>query len=120
MFTHSGMSIWPVLTPNGTSGSTTTRAPRSHARPAASAAIRGADWAQRLRGFSRHRGLELQRLVLTEFVRDALDAMRRGVAAGIDVQFEVDEDAGVIEADPAAVKQILLHLVTNARDAMSR
>jgi len=63
---------------------------------------------------------KLQPLVLTEFVRDALDAVRRGLPAGIDVQFEADEDAGVIEADPAAVKQILLHLVTNARDAMPR
>src|SRR5256714_2785491 len=83
-------------------------------------AQRGAELAQRLLGFSRHRVLDLHPLVLTEFVRDALDAMRRGLPAGIDVQFEVDEDAGVIEADPAAVKQILLHLVTNARDAMAR
>jgi two-component system cell cycle sensor histidine kinase/response regulator CckA len=83
-------------------------------------AQRGSELAQRLLGFSRHRVLDLQPLVLTEFARDALDAMRRGLPAGIDVQFEADEDAGVIEADPAAVKQILLHLVTNARDAMPR
>ena len=83
-------------------------------------AQRGAELAQRLLGFSRHRVLDLQPLVLTEFVRDALDAMDRGLPAGVEVQFEVDEDAGVIEADPAAVKQILLHLVTNARDAMPR
>jgi CheY-like chemotaxis protein len=83
-------------------------------------AQRGAELAQRLLGFSRHRVLDLQPLVLTEFVRDALDAMRRGLPAGIEVQFEADEDAGVIEADPAAVKQILLHLTTNARDAMPR
>src|SRR5213595_520237 len=83
-------------------------------------AQRGAELAQRLLGFSRHRVLDLQPLVLTDVVRDALDAVRLGLPSGIDVQFEVDEDAGVIEADPAAVKQILLHLVTNARDAMSR
>src|SRR5207237_1165815 len=69
---------------------------------------------------SGHRLLEREPLVLTEFVRNALDAMRRGLPAGIDQQFEADEDAGVVEADPAAVKQILLHLVTNARDAMPR
>src|SRR5438045_7052065 len=68
-------------------------------------AQRGAELAQRLLGFSRHRVLDLQPLVLTEFVRDALDAMRRGLAAGIDVQIEVDEDAGGAGADPAAVKQ---------------
>jgi len=81
-------------------------------------AQRGAELAQRLLGFSRHRVLDLQPLILTEFVREALDTLRRQLPANIEVQFEADEDAGVVEADPAAVKQILLHLVTNARDAM--
>src|SRR5207302_8635573 len=40
MLRHSGRSSWPVFTPNGTTGSTTTRAPRSHAMRAASSAIR--------------------------------------------------------------------------------
>ncbi len=83
-------------------------------------AQRGTELAQRLLGFSRHRVLDLQPLILTEFVRDALDTLRRGLPAGIEVQFEADEEGGVVEADPAAVKQILLHLVTNARDAMPR
>src|SRR5437667_627450 len=81
-------------------------------------AQRGAELVQRLLGFSRHRVLDLQPLILTEFVREALDTLRRQLPANIEVQFEADEDAGVVEADPAAVKQILLHLVTNARDAM--
>jgi len=83
-------------------------------------AQRGAELAQRLLGFSRHRVLDLQPLILTEFVRDALDTMRRGLPGNIEVQFEADEEGGVVEADPAAVKQILLHLVTNARDAMPK
>jgi len=83
-------------------------------------AQRGAELAQRLLGFSRHRVLDLQPLILTEFVRKALDRLRRQLPANIEVQFEADEDAGVVEADPAAVKQILLHLVTNARDAMPK
>ena len=83
-------------------------------------AQRGAELAQRLLGFSRHRVLDLQPLILTEFVREALDRLRRQLPPDIEVQFEADEDAGVVEADPAAVKQILLHLVTNARDAMTK
>ena len=77
-------------------------------------AQRGAELAQRLLGFSRHRVLDLQPLILTEFVRDALDTLRRQLPANIEVQFEADEEGGVVEADPAAVKQILLHL--GARD----
>src|SRR5881409_2726499 len=83
-------------------------------------AQRGTELAQRLLGFSRHRVLDLQPLVLAEFVRDALDTLRRQLPANIEVQFEADEEGGVVEADPAAVKQILLHLVTNARDAMPK
>ena len=83
-------------------------------------AQRGAELVQRLLGFSRHRVLDLQPLILTEFVRDALDALRRQLPANIELQFEADEEAGVVEADPAAVKQILLHLITNAQDAMPR
>src|SRR5881409_2370006 len=83
-------------------------------------AQRGAELAQRLLGFSRHRVLDLQPLILAEFVSDALDVLRRGLPANIEVQFEADEDGGVVEADPAAVKQILLHLTTNARDAMPK
>jgi len=64
--------------------------------------------------------LDLQPLILTEFVRDALDTLRRQLPANVEVQFEADEEGGVVEADPAAVKQILLHLVTNARDAMPK
>src|SRR2546429_7645712 len=81
-------------------------------------AQRGAELVQRLLGFSRHRVLDLQPLILTEFVRDALDALRRQLPANIELQFEAAEEAGVVEADPAAVKQIVLHLVTNARDAI--
>src|SRR3989449_2349680 len=82
-------------------------------------AQRGAELAQRLLGFSRHRVLDLQPLILAESVREALDAVRRRLPANIEVQLETDE-GGVIEADPAAVQQILLHLVTNARDAMPK
>src|SRR6266508_3545911 len=83
-------------------------------------AQRGIELAQRLLGVSRHRVLRLQSLILSEFVREALHAMRRELPANIEVQLETAEDAGVVEADPAAVQQILLHLVTNARDAMPK
>src|SRR5438445_480674 len=83
-------------------------------------AQRGTELAQRLLGFSRHRVLDLQPLILTEFVREALDTLRRQLPASIELQLEAGEEGGVIEADPAAVKQILLHLVSNARDAMPK
>ncbi len=83
-------------------------------------AQRGSELAQRLLGFSRHRVLDLQPLILSEFVREALDSARRLLPANVEVQFEAPDGGGVVEADPAAVRQILVHLVTNARDAMPK
>jgi two-component system cell cycle sensor histidine kinase/response regulator CckA len=83
-------------------------------------AQRGADLAQKLLGFSRHKALDRQPLILGEFVREMLDTLRRKLPANIDLQFEADPEGGVVEADPGAVRQILLNLVTNARDAMPK
>src|SRR5438093_2758489 len=62
-------------------------------------AQRGAELVQRLLGFSRHHVLDLQPLILTEFVRDALESQRRQLPANIEVQFEADEDGGVVRVD---------------------
>src|SRR3989475_4284255 len=83
-------------------------------------AQRGAELAHKLLGFSRHKTLDLQPLSLTEYVREILDTQRRELPANIEIQFEADEVGGVVEADAAEVRQILMNLVTNARDAMPK
>src|SRR5438876_130056 len=83
-------------------------------------AQRGAELAHKLLGFSRHKTLDLQPLSLTEYVREMLDTLRRELPGNIEVQFEADEVGGVVEADAAEVRQILMSLVTNARDAMPK
>ena len=83
-------------------------------------AQRGAELAQKLLGFSRHRRLELQPVSLAEFVREVVDGERRQLPANIEVQFVADEEGGVVEADPSAVRQILQSLFANAREAMPR
>ncbi|HZC78040.1 MAG TPA: ATP-binding protein, partial [Ktedonobacterales bacterium] len=81
---------------------------------------RGAELSQKLLGFSRHRALDLQPMSLTEFVREVVDSERRQLPANIEVQLVADEEGGVVEADPGAVKEILLNLLSNARDAMPK
>src|SRR2546425_5537916 len=83
-------------------------------------AQRGAELAHKLLGFSRHKTLDLQPLSLTEYVREILDTQRRELPGNIEIQFEADEVGGVVEADAAEVRQILMNLVTNARDAMPK
>jgi len=83
-------------------------------------AQRGAELAHKLLGFSRHKTLDLQPLSLTEYVREILDTQRRALPGNIEIQFEADEGGGVVEADATEVRQILMNLVSNARDAMPK
>jgi PAS domain S-box-containing protein len=83
-----------------------------------SAAEHGAQLVQKLLGFSRSRRLELQPLDFSRRVREIVELLRRVLPASIEVRCDAEDDTGIVEADPAALEQILLNLATNARDAM--
>jgi len=82
------------------------------------AAGRAAELTRNLLAFSRQQTLELRAVapeaLLTDFVRLA----RRVVPEDVEVALRVDAPKAVIRADPVAIEQMLMNLVTNARDAM--
>jgi len=82
------------------------------------AARRGAELVHRLLGFSRHETLDLRPLSVPEWIREELHTLRRLLPATIEIRCDTEPAAGVVEADPGALEQILLNLATNARDAM--
>src|SRR2546430_423886 len=82
------------------------------------AARRGAELVHRLLGFSRHETLDLRPLSVPEWIREELHTLRRLLPATIAIRCDTEPAAGVVEADPGALEQILLNLATNARDAM--
>jgi PAS domain S-box-containing protein len=82
------------------------------------AARRGAELVHRLLGFSRHETLDLRPLSVPEWTREELHTLRRLLPASIEIRCDTEPEAGVVEADPGALEQILLNLATNARDAM--
>ncbi len=81
-------------------------------------ARRGAELVRKLLGFSRHEKLELQAVDLAAWTKDVLEVLRRVLPSNIEIQFEAAEGPGRVEADPVALEQILMNLVTNAQDAM--
>lgn len=84
------------------------------------AAQRGAEMARKLLGFSRRSQVVLKPLKLSEVVPGALNMLRPILPESIDLQLQRDEEVGTIRADAGAVEQILMNLITNARDAMPK
>jgi signal transduction histidine kinase len=81
------------------------------------AARKGRALIRKLLGFSRRSTLEIRPVDVGHLVTELLDMLRRVVPASIDVHLTITDNL-VIEADPGAIEQILVNLVTNARDAM--
>jgi PAS domain S-box-containing protein len=81
------------------------------------AAQRGRALIRKLLGFSRRSKLEMKPVDVGQLVADLLGMLRRVVPANIEVSLSV-VDCDPIDADSGAIEQMLINLVTNARDAM--
>jgi len=82
------------------------------------AARRGASMIRKLLSFSRSTQLEIVTFDLGAAVAEVADTLRRFLPAGIDVSIAVPREPLLVSADRGSVEQILMNLVTNARDAM--
>ncbi len=82
------------------------------------AARRGRALIKKLLGFSRRSKLEVRPTGLGQLVTDVSAMLRRVVPENIRVLISVEPGHDIIDADAGAMEQILINLVTNARDAM--
>jgi len=82
------------------------------------ASRRGSELIRKLLAFARRQRLDLQPVVLGTLLQDTAVVLRRLLPADVELQLEVHEPGCAARADPVAVEQILINLVTNARDAM--
>ncbi len=82
------------------------------------AARRGAAMIRKVAGFSRSGPLEAVVLDLGVSVRETAETLRQLIPAGIEVVIGAPAEPVPVRADRGALEQILMNLVTNARDAM--
>jgi PAS domain S-box-containing protein len=82
------------------------------------AAQRGSELTRKLLAFSRHQQLQLRPLPVEPLVSEFLRMARRVVPEDVEVRLEVGVPDVTVTADPAALEQVLMNLVTNARDSM--
>lgn len=91
---------------------------RRHAEEIQNAGERGALLARQLLAFSRKQVLQPRLLDVSPRIETLVPILRRLVGEQIDLQTDLDPAAGWVHADLGEVEQVILNLVTNARDAM--
>ena len=82
------------------------------------AGTRARDMVKQILAFSRQSELERKPINIIPVVEEALKMLRGSLPATIDIRKELEEDPGIIEADPTQLHQVLMNLCTNSSHAM--
>ena len=90
-----------------------------HVEQVSLAAERATALTQGLLSFSRKQAMDLRRISLNETVRKASDIFSRLVREDIEISIRLSKKDPVVYADESQMVQVLMNLVTNARDAIS-
>jgi PAS domain S-box-containing protein len=93
---------------------------RSHAQEITRAAESAARLTQQLLAFSRKQIVQPRALNLNEVVTELKEMLQSLLTEEVHFLVALAPDLGVVCADPGQMKQIILNLVANSRDAMSR
>lgn len=78
----------------------------------------GASLTRRLLMFVRDEPVERKEVSVNQVIRDTEELLRRMSGPDVPCEFRLDPNLGAVRADPGELKQLLMNLVTNARDAM--
>jgi len=91
---------------------------RKHLREIERVGERGAGLARQLLAFSGSQVLKARPLQVNGMLLEMEESLRRLLGEGIELERELDPDLAWIEADREQLGQVVLNLVTNARDAL--
>ncbi|MCP3980881.1 MAG: PAS domain S-box protein [bacterium] len=84
----------------------------------AKAADHAADLTKQLLAFSRQQVLEPKLIDLNDVVEDLHSMLNRVIGETVELNTTLDAEACMVKADPGQLRQVLLNLAVNARDAM--
>jgi len=84
----------------------------------AKSAQQAADLTAQLLSFSRHTPVQTVPVNLNDLIADTVPLLRRSIGASIELQVRIEPNIPSVQADPTQLKQILMNLCMNARDAM--
>ncbi|MBO6940974.1 MAG: response regulator [Deltaproteobacteria bacterium] len=78
----------------------------------------GADLVRRLMSFSRRDRLRRRAVVFDDVIAKFLPTLRRLIPESLELSIDLDAGDAVVLADRVAIEQVVINLVTNARDAI--
>ena len=64
--------------------------------------------------------LETREIVLDDFIRDMADRLQLAAGSRVSLRYELAPDLPTVAADPAQLRQVLVNLVLNAAETLSR
>ncbi|HWD97545.1 MAG TPA: ATP-binding protein [Bryobacteraceae bacterium] len=79
---------------------------------------RAAALTRQLLVFSRREQVEQKNVAINDLVNNLQKMLRRLIGEDIEMVISLDENAGVLCADPGQIEQVIINLAVNARDAM--
>ncbi len=82
------------------------------------AAERGKELVKQILTFSRTAEQEFKPLRIQLVVREALKLLRATIPTTVEIEFDLDTDAGIILADQTQIHQVVMNLCTNAYQAL--
>ncbi len=82
------------------------------------AAARAAALTRQLLAFGSRQASEQKDIVLNDVVGNIEKMLRRLIGEDVNLVMSLEEDAGMLRADPGQIEQVIVNLVINARDAM--
>ena len=81
-------------------------------------ASRASDLIKQILDFSRASPIQMQRIDLTQPLKEQIEMLKRMLSENIRVEFSIPTEPCWIMGDPTGILQVLMNLVLNARDAL--
>ncbi len=81
-------------------------------------ALRAKDLVKQILAFSRQENKELKQMRMQPVINEALTLIRSLIPTTIEIDKDINQDCGIIQADPTQIHQIIMNLATNAYHAM--
>jgi PAS domain S-box-containing protein len=82
------------------------------------AGYRGKNLIKQILAFSRHSEQERQQVEIAPLVKECLKFLRASLPSGIEIRQNISTGAGMVQADPTQVHQVIMNLCANAAHAM--